>query len=355
MDSIDRIIGRLTIEEKVAQLFITTPESLTRSDDPVLSCNYELEEALRAVPIGGILYFGRNLADKNQTKELLKKTQQVSIVRTGIPLFQSVDEEGGYISKVANNEAFGVRNIGTPTDLAKGNDLKIIRESGAYVGDYLSELGFNLDYAPCADVLTNEKNTVIEDRSYGSDPVIVANMAAAFAEGLLSKKILSSYKHFPGHGDTAGDSHKGYVYTNKTLKQLYECDLIPFIKGIEMGVPMIMVGHISFPNIIENDDPASLSKKIITELLREELGFDGVIISDSLKMKAVSESYTSKDASLKVLEAGADLILRPIDFYSAYEGIVEEARAGSLSEDRINESLRRILKLKRQIAWRDEV
>ena len=347
MDSVENIIKQLSIEEKVAQLFITTPENLVRKDKPVVNCDKVFEQSIMSVPVGGILYFGRNLVSPYQTKEMLRKTQNASLEAVHIPLFQCVDEEGGDISKVANNDSFGVKNVGTPRDLARTGSTTIVKGAGAYIGAYLSELGFNVDFAPCSDVLTNEKNTVIGNRSFGNVPGVVTEMSQAFADGLISKNIIPAFKHFPGHGATEGDSHLGYAYTNKTLRSLKECELIPFTKAIEMNYPMIMVGHISLPNATTEDVPASLSKEIITGLIRNQLGYEGVIITDSLKMKAISDVYSPKEAALKVLDAGADLLLRPIDFYEAYSGVVEEAKLGRLSEKRINESLKRVLRLKK--------
>ena len=214
------------------------------------------------------------------------------------------------------------------------------------VGKYLSELGFNVDFAPCADVLTNPNNTVIGNRAYSDDPHVVSEFANAFAKGLSIKKIVPALKHFPGHGNTDGDSHEGYVFSNKTINELYDCELIPFCEGIDDDIPMVMIGHIALPSVTGSNEPASLSKMIITGLLRDELKFDGVIVTDSLKMKAISEAYSSTDAAVKVLEAGADMILRPESFYEAYAGIVKAVKIGVLTEKRIDESLRRILKLK---------
>lgn len=348
MTDINRIIQKLSVEEKVAQLFITTPEALLKTDEPVVKFSEELEKAIKSVPIGGILYFGRNLIDAKQTISLLKSIQNTCVSKNGIPPFQCVDEEGGYISKVANNNAFGVKNIGTPTELSKKNDLEIIKESGLYVGRYLSKLGFNVDFAPCADVYTNEKNEVLETRTYGNDPQKVAEMSVAFANGLSSCNIISSFKHFPGHGDAKGDSHNEAVYVDKTIRQLYNCELIPFVNGIKNRIPMIMVSHISLPRVLRSNVPASLSKRIVTGLLRDELQYKGVIVTDSLKMKAVSNKYSSKEATKKAIKAGVDLILRPIDFFEAYDGLVQEVMSGSIEESRIDDSLRRVLKLKKK-------
>ena len=340
------IIKSMSIEEKVAQLFITTPESLAKRDETFTKFDSELEKALSSVPIGGLIYFGRNLTNPQTTSELLNKTQSYSSDLTGLPLFQCIDEEGGRISKVANNSSFGEKNIGPAFELGKTKDTNYVTEKGQEVGHYLSKLGFNVDFAPCADVLSNPKNEVIGNRSFSSNPNTVAELALAFAKGLLTENIIPSFKHFPGHGNTDADSHFGYAYTNKTLSELYECELIPFEKGISEGIPMIMIGHISLPNIVNTNEPASLSEEIITSLLRNQLGFDGVVITDSLKMNAISAIYTSKEAAIKAIVAGSDIILRPADFYEAYYGVIDAVKSGILKESRIDESLQRIFKVK---------
>lgn len=345
-EKIYQIIEEMTIEEKVAQLFITTPEALAKQENTILHYSPELEKALADTPIGGLIYFGRNLSDPTQISDLLSKTQHFSSSISKMPLFQCIDEEGGRVSKVANHPAFEAENKGTPHNWGLINDSDLIKENGKYIGHYLSKLGFNVDFAPCADVLTNPDNTVIGDRAYSNDPIIVSNLAIAFAQGLLSEKVIPSLKHFPGHGNTDADSHYEYAYTNKSLDELIHCEITPFAKGIEENIPMIMSGHISLPNVTINNEPASMSKEIITDLLRNKLGYDGIVISDSLKMKAISDIYSSKEAAIKVIKAGSDIVLRPYDFYEAYYGVVDAVKSGEITESRIEESLRRVMRVK---------
>ena len=186
-------------------------------------------------------------------------------------------------------------------------------------------------------------------RAFSSDPDVVASMTAAFSEGLSSFGVLASYKHFPGHGNTAADSHAGFAESDADLSTLRERELIPFQDGIERGVPMIMVGHISLPNVTEDDLPASLSGIIITDLLRHELGYDGIVITDALNMGAIADNYSSGEAALMALQAGADLLLMPVSFSAAYETVKDAIRDGTLSEQRVNESLERILRAKLQL------
>ena len=187
---------------------------------------------------------------------------------------------------------------------------------------------------------------MVEYRAFSSDPQVVATMAAAFSQGISSRGVLYSYKHFPGHGNTAADSHAGFAESDADLATLRDRELIPFRDGIERGVPMIMVGHISLPNVTQDDLPASLSGEIITGLLREELEYDGIVITDAMNMGAIADNYSSGEAALLALEAGADLLLMPSSFSSAYEAVVGAIRDGTISQERVDESLTRILRTK---------
>ena len=221
--------------------------------------------------------------------------------------------------------------------------------AGTVIGAYLRELGFNTDFAPDADVLTNEKNTVIGDRSFGSDPDKAARMAAAVSKGLHTEGILSTFKHFPGHGATEGDTHDGYAYTEKTYEELKAAELVPFAAAGECGADMVMAAHISLPKIVGDSTPASLSYKMITEILREDLGFQGLVVTDAMNMGAIGEHYSTKEAAVKAVEAGVDLLLMPKDFQEAFQGIKEAVSSGRIGEERIEESLQRILRVKLQM------
>ena len=214
------------------------------------------------------------------------------------------------------------------------------------MGAYLSELGFNLDFAPVADVKAAGFNSMFSERSFSEDPEVVSSMANALSKGLESKGIISVYKHFPGHGSTVGDPHKGYAYTKKTLEELKECDLVPYQKAIDDNVSMIMVGHISLPEIVDDGVPASLSKRIITNILRNEMGYEGVVTTDAMNMGAIKDIYNSDEAAVTAVEAGVDIILMPKDFDKAYYGIIDAVNNREISVDRIDDSVLRILKLK---------
>ena len=203
-----------------------------------------------------------------------------------------------------------------------------------------------MDFAPDADVITNPQNTVIGDRSFGTDPVLVGEMTADAVAGFQDQGISACIKHFPGHGQTEGDTHEGYAYTEKTLEEMKNSDLIPFQEGIKAGTDFVMVSHISAPNALSQDLPASLSSEIITDLLRGEMGYEGIIITDAMNMGAIAENYDSAQAAVMSFQAGADMILMPEDFQAAYQGILQAVSSGTISEERLNQSVVRILETK---------
>ena len=350
-NEVQTILDNMTLEDKIAQLFILYPETLVSGVNRVTATGEMTREAFDRRPVGGLIYMRQNLESREQVQTMLSDFQEISLSRTGLPAFLCVDEEGGKVTSVGGTEALAILRGEDMADIGARNRPEEAYQKGEFIGGYLSELGFNVDFAPVADVLSNPENTVVKKRSFGADPKLVTAMTAAFAEGLQSKGILGSYKHFPGHGATAGDTHKGYSYTDKTLEELKACELLPFIDGISRDIPMIMVGHISLPKVIGDDTPASLSSYIMTDLLREELGYKGIIITDALAMKAVIDEYSSDEAAVRALEAGADILLLPEDFELAFQGVLQAVNEGRLSGERIDQSLQRII---RQKLWLKE-
>ncbi len=350
-NEVQTILDNMTLEDKIAQLFILYPETLVSGVNRVTAAGEMTREAFDRRPVGGLIYMRQNLESREQVQTMLSDFQEISLSRTGLPAFLCVDEEGGKVTSVGGTEALAIPRGEDMADIGARNHPEEAYQKGEFIGGYLSELGFNVDFAPVADVLSNPENTVVKKRSFGADPKLVTAMTAAFAEGLQSKGILGSYKHFPGHGATAGDTHKGYSYTDKTLEELKACELLPFIDGISRDIPMIMVGHISLPKVIGDDTPASLSSYIMTDLLREELGYKGIIITDALAMKAVIDEYSSDEAAVRALEAGADILLLPEDFELAFQGVLQAVNEGRLSGERIDQSLQRII---RQKLWLKE-
>lgn len=350
-NEVQTILDNMTLEDKIAQLFILYPETLVSGVNRVTAAGEMTREAFDRRPVGGLIYMRQNLESREQVQTMLSDFQEISLSRTGLPAFLCVDEEGGKVTSVGGTEALAIPRGEDMADIGARNHPEEAYQKGEFIGGYLSELGFNVDFAPVADVLSNPENTVVKKRSFGADPKLVTAMTAAFAEGLQNKGILGSYKHFPGHGATAGDTHKGYSYTDKTLEELKACELLPFIDGISRDIPMIMVGHISLPKVIGDDTPASLSSYIMTDLLREELGYKGIIVTDALAMKAVIDEYSSDEAAVRALEAGADILLLPEDFELAFQGVLQAVNEGRLSRERLDQSLQRII---RQKLWLKE-
>ena len=333
-------VEAMTLEEKVAGLFIITPEQLTGVGTAV-QAGESTREALEQYPVGGLVYFAKNIQSEQQLKEMLANTASYS----RYPLFLGVDEEGGQVARVA--KTLGLENVGPMAEVGASGDVNAAYAAATAIASYLKEYGFNLDFAPVADVLTNPDNTVIGDRSFGSDPALVSQMVAAAVRGFQENGVNACIKHFPGHGDTAGDSHDGQVETDRTLEEMQAAEFLPFTAGIEADVNMVMVGHISAPGLTDGDKvPASMNEKIITDVLRKQLGYNGIVITDAMNMSAISQYYTADEAAVRALKAGADMILMPEDFVTAYEGVIAAVQNGTIDEARINDSLTRILRVK---------
>lgn len=339
------LITSMSVEEKVAQMFFITPEALT-GIEPVTEAGELTKECFERYPVGGIIYFRENIKSRQQLMSMLDHMQEISEKRTGLPAFLGVDEEGGRVTRVYGSMITDIPYIGDMRSIGDSLDPQLAYNAGNMIGCYLKDLGFNVDFAPVADIFTNSSNTVIGDRAFGSTAEIVSEMVSMCTRGLQDAGVRATLKHFPGHGDTAEDSHSGYASSYKNLDELRQCELLPFKAGISADVSLVMVGHISLPNISDNQLPASLSSSIVSDLLRKELGFDGVIITDALNMGAISTNYTSAEAAIRAVEAGVDMLLMPVDFAEAYEALVNAVYMGEISEQRIDESVRRIIQIK---------
>ena len=316
-EMVEESVAGMTLEQKVAGLFFVTPEQLTGVGQAV-QAGEGTQEALATWPVGGLVYFKQNIQSEEQLREMLANTASYST----FPIFLGVDEEGGRVARVA--DALGLENVGPMADIGSTGDVQAAYTANQTIGTYLASYGFNVDFAPVADVLTNEDNAVIGDRAFSGDPQTVADMVAGAVEGLQSAGVSACLKHFPGHGDTAGDSHTGAAETDRTKEEMDAAEFLPFRSGIETGADMVMVGHISAPSLTDGEKiPASLSEEIITGILREELGYDGIVITDAMNMAAVTDYYEADVAAIMALKAGADMILMPEDFQQAYEGVLQ--------------------------------
>lgn len=344
IDYLDEIvnasIAEMPLEDKVAGLFMITPEALTDMTT-VVRAGDTTREKLSERAVGGLIYFSQNIENAEQLTEMLSNTRSSS----KYPILLAVDEEGGTVSRVAQSGL--AENVGNMSEIGSTGDAAKAREAGTTVGSYLSEFGFNMDFAPVADVV-EEGNTIIGERSFGTDTNLVASMVSAWVEGIQSTGVSACLKHFPGLGDTTEDTHEGMAATEKSLEDFAARDFPVYQAGIEAGVDFVMVSHLSAPNVTGDNTPASLSEKMITEILRGQLGYDGVVITDAMNMTAITDYYTADEAAIKALQAGADMILMPEDYETAYNGVLEAVNNGTLTEERINESLRRIFRVKRK-------
>ena len=336
-------ISGMSLREKVCQLFIVTPEALTGVEN-VSQAGDTTYEAMKKYPVGGLILNSNNLNSADQVISMTENLQDFSEEITGYPLFICVDEEGGNVSRVAVklsgntlSDMYTYRNEGAQTAM----------NNAEAIGEDILSYGFNLDFAPVADIWSNPDNTVIGQRAYSDDFKQGAQLIAAAVEGFHSARVLCTLKHFPGHGNTAEDSHKGSAYSYKTLDELRDDELLPFQAGILAGADFVMMGHITMRAV--DDLPASLSSTMIQDVLRDELGFDGIVITDALSMDAVSKLYPSGELCVKALEVGNDMLLMPDDFKEGVDAICEAVEKGRISEDELNEKVQKIISVKGNI------
>lgn len=330
--------SEMSIEDKVAGLFMVTPESIT-GVGTATQAGDGTQEALNQYAVGGLVYFSSNILDRDQITTMLAKTVSMS----NYPIFLAVDEEGGDVSRVANSK-IEVTKVDDMAAIGAGGDASQAADAGRTIGSYLSEIGFNVDFAPVADVAG--EGSALGNRSFGSDPQMVGEMAAGAVSGIEGEGVSACLKHFPGLGSTSEDTHDGRVEITKSLEEMRAADFVPFSAGIEAGADFVMVSHATAPALDEDNVPSSLSKKVITDTLRGELGFDGVVITDALDMTAITDYYTPEEAAVMAIEAGADMLLMPEDFEKAYNAVLASVQDGTISEERINESLDRIYRVK---------
>ncbi|MBQ8181484.1 MAG: glycoside hydrolase family 3 [Ruminococcus sp.] len=340
LDQYDRIISKMSLHEKICQMFIVTPESLT-GFDVVTASGDTTKNCLKQYPVGGLIYFAANLESMEQAKEMLSGAKGIQKNLGMIPMFYAIDEEGGDVARCA--DALGTTSF-DPMYLYKEMGTDTAYSNAKTIAGDISSVGFNLDFAPVADTWSNPANTVIGQRAYSDDFAETAELVAAAVKGFSDGGVYCSVKHFPGHGDTAEDSHYGTAVSAKTLAELEQNEYLAFKKGIEAGADMVMMGHITMTSV--DQLPASVSKTMITDELRGKLGYDGVVITDSLAMGAVTEMYESGELAVKIVDAGADMLLMPQDMKAAVEALEKAVEDGTITEERINESIRRILILK---------
>ena len=348
------LVEKMPLEDKVAQMFMVTPEALLHRSQKVVAAGEPAQQAFERRPVGGVILNTANLQSPEQVKTMSSELQEYSQVRVGIPLFIAVDEEGGTVARVSGNSAMGIKPYPNMREVGARKDPKRALEIGTEMGEYLANLGFNIDFAPDVDVLTNSKNDLLKDRAFGSDARTVTKMAAAFSKGLQTSGVLATYKHFPGHGSTSTDTHKEVTISQRNARQLERVDLVPFKDAVANNIKVVMVSHVSFPKVVGNDTPASLSKKLVTGWAREKLKYQGILITDSMRMGAISNNYQPAEAAVMAVAAGNDIVLDPQDFEAAYQGVLAALNSGQISEDQINQSVSRIVATKLRLASADD-
>ena len=328
-EKVEKKLKDMTLKEKIAQMLIVYYTSDTVGDD--------LIETLNKNAFGGIILMGDNITTYDKTKKFVNDLQENS----DIPLIISIDQEGGDVQRLEYLSDLNVTNIPSMYYLGKTENEELSYNVGKLMAEELRTIGVNVDFAPVVDIYSNPENKVIGKRSFGSDYNTVSKMANSLAKGLEDNGVIAVYKHFPGHGDTATDSHIDLPIINKTKEQLERLELKTFQSAIGNGAKIIMVGHIALPEITGDNTPASLSKILVTDILKKEMGFDGLVITDALNMGALTNNYSYEEIYTKAIEAGVDLLLMPEGSKDAIKYI-----KNNISEDRINESVRKILKFK---------
>lgn len=352
-DDVEEQLKKMTLREKVGQLFYVRLESLdpsiewTTYDDlaqlKILEVTENMKKINKQYPVGGIILYAWNIQDETQLAQIISQVRALN----GNPLL-CIDEEGGRVSRIANNPNFNVKKYESMESIGNTGDPQNAYECGNTIGTYLKRYGFDIDFAPVADVNTNPENVIIGPRAFSSDPAVAAPMVTSYLQGLKDAGITGCIKHFPGHGDTKADTHFGYAQTLKTWDEMKTCEMVTFKAGIEWGCQLIMTAHIGAPKVTGSDIPSTMSPIILQDKLRGELGYKNIIITDGMEMGAITQQYTSAEAAVGSIQAGVDIVLGPRYFTEAFDAVMAAVKNGTISEDRINQSVRRILKLKKK-------
>ena len=347
---VSKTLSSMTLEEKVGQLFICDPGMLCNAWE-TSTANKALISNIKKYNPAGFVFFKPNIITPKQTKQFITDLQAAS----KIELLITVDEEGGIVSRLGSNPAMNFKKQPAMSEIGKTGDPKRAYRVGSELAAGLKALGFTMDLAPVADVNTNPYNPVIGTRSFGSDPNSAAEFVAQEVNGLQDNHISAVLKHFPGHGDSTSDSHTGAVSLQHDINRLNSVEFVPFKAGIDAGADAVMAGHIALPKVTGNSLPATISSDIINGILRGDLGFDGLVITDSLSMGAVSMYYELPEYCVKSIQAGCDLLLLQSDtkkgntvkqFDSAYNAVLTAVKNGDISQDALDRSVERILRVK---------
>lgn len=333
---VEKIISTLSLEQKVGQMLIYGFKG--QKEEDVLS-------DIKKYKLGGIILYSHNISSAEQVFSMNRFIHKSSMEHTGVPAFISIDQEGG---KVLRTQDFATVLPGNMNLGATGSSTLSFL-AGKLTAVDLETLGINMNFAPVLDVNTSSGNDVIGVRSFGSDPDMVAKLGSAYIRGIQSRRVSATAKHFPGHGNTSGDSHYQAIVLERSLNDLRKNDFKPFIAAINSDVDAIMTAHISVPSIDNDNIPATMSKRIITDILRKELGFNGLVITDDMEMRPVTKKWSIGRSAVQAVIAGCDIVVvawSPGAKNDVYNSIINAVRSNSINESRIDESLRRILRVK---------
>ena len=352
-DDVEAQLSKMTLREKVGQMFFVRMETLDTTihwsaysdlqENPILEVNKTMRDVNANYPIGGLILYAWNIDDEAQLAKLIPQIRALN----GNPLL-CIDEEGGRVSRLANNPKFNVKKYESMSAIGATGDPNNAYECGNTIGTYLKHYGFDIDFAPVADVNTNPENIIIGPRAFSDDPQVAAKMVTSYLQGLDDAGVTGCIKHFPGHGDTKNDTHFGYASTQKTWEEMMNCEMVTFKAGIQWGCQLIMTAHIGAPNVTGSDVPSTMSSVILQDKLRGELGYQNIIITDGMEMGAITQQYSSAEAAVSSIKAGVDIVLGPKNLVEAFDAVMDAVNKGTITEERINQSVRRILKLRQQ-------
>ncbi len=344
VDELKEKIKTMTLEEKAGQLVMVGLDEYTN--------NAHSKEMVEKYKVGGFILFEKNIKDAKQMLSLINSLKQSNLINKA-PLFLSIDEEGGRVTRMPKEFV----KLPSSKYIGQFNNSQLSYDIGTILGKELKSFGLNMDFAPVLDINSNAKNPVIGDRAFGANEKLVSKLGLETMKGIQKEKVIPVIKHFPGHGDTSVDSHIGLPVVNNTLSRLKSFELVPFKEAIDNGADMIMVAHILLPKI-DDKSPASFSKTVITDILRKDLNFNGVVITDDMTMGAVMKNFKIEEAAVTSLKAGTDIILVCHDYNNqikVIDNIKKSIENGNLPMEEIDEKLYRILKLKNKYNLKDDI
>ncbi|KQO17828.1 beta-N-acetylhexosaminidase [Paenibacillus sp. Leaf72] len=343
-DLIKQEIAGMSVDEKIGQLVLVGLEGTTLQEDAI--------EMINTYHVGGFILYKRNITDASQTLALLNELKKQN-KKNPVPLWLSIDQEGGTVSRMPQDFV----KIPSAQSIGSKNKPKYAYGIGEAIGAELYALGFNMDFAPVLDINSNPDNPVIGNRAFGSTAESVIASGIETMRGIQAGHVVPVVKHFPGHGDTSVDSHLDLPVVDKSLKQLEQFELLPFKEAIKQQAPAVMIGHLLIP-AMDKQYPASLSKAIITDLLRDKLGFTGVVITDDMTMGGITKHFGISDAAVKAVQAGNDILLVGHDAkqqIAVLKALKKAVKTGDISMQTLDDSVYRIIRLKSAFTLKDEL